>query len=350
MNETSERSPIPPLSQQTLATEPSANQSSDKKSKLVIKHGKHPEPEIGYQQDFFQVSFYAMASDCELLIDLPEARIGLAKHLADIAIREVWRIEQKYSRYLTDNVFAQMHKHPGSWQRIDEETYRLLEFADQGWRISDGLFDLTSGILRRAWTFNGGDQLPASKEIEALLPSIGWSKLDFRRHGHQAQLLLPKGMELDFGGIAKEYAVDRALGLMLSHIQEEKIETSLLVNLGGDMACSGPRINGDCWKVAIERPGITKGCDKSALALLSLSGGGLATSGDSQRYLLKDGIRYSHVLNPQTGWPIQNTPRSITVAAPSCAQSGLVATLALLQSKSAEMFLKQTGLKYWLVE
>ena len=64
-----------------------------------------------------------MASDCELLIDLPESRIGLAKHLADIAIREVWRIEQKYSRYLTDNVFAQMHKYPGSWQKIDDETY-----------------------------------------------------------------------------------------------------------------------------------------------------------------------------------------------------------------------------------
>lgn len=312
---------------------------------LNIKHPRHPKPELSYRQGYFQVAFQAMASDCEILLDMPEKRIGLAKHLADIAVREVWRIEQKYSRYLSDNTFARLHQHPGSWQPIDEETFRLLEFADQGWSISDGLFDLTSGVLRKVWRFDGSDRLPESAQVDALLPDIGWSKLDYRHTGVQPELLLPEDMELDFGGIGKEYAVDRALGLMLAQAQQEKTELALLVNLGGDMACSGPRVSGDSWKVAVERPDQ----EQNALALLSLSGGALATSGDSRRYLLKDGVRYSHVLNPKTGWPIQKAPRSVTVAAPSCVQSGLIATLALLQGEAAEDFLQQTGLRYWLI-
>lgn len=318
---------------------------TEKLQQLPLYHESHPQPEIKHCKDFFQVSFQAMASDCELLIDLPEERIGFAKHLADIAVREVWRIERKYSRYLAANTFTRIHEQSGHWQEIDDETYRLLEFADQGWQISDGLFDLTSGVLRKVWSFNGSDQLPEQADIQVLLSDIGWSKLDYRKVGDKAELLLPEGMELDFGGIGKEYAVDRALGLMLAEAQADETSVSVLVNLGGDMACSGLRLNGESWKVAIERPDT----DESSLALLSLAGGGLATSGDSRRYLLKEGVRYSHVLNPKTGWPVESAARSITVAAPSCVQSGLIATLALLQGDNAENFLRATGLRYWLV-
>jgi len=312
---------------------------------LPIYHPVHSKPQLEFRENFFQITFQAMASECELLIDLPEDRVGLAKYLADIAIREVWRIEQKYSRYLDKNTFTRLHQHTGHWQEIDEETYRLLEFADQGWQISDGLFDLTSGVLRKAWSFNGSNQLPETLAVQDLLSHIGWSKLDYRKTGNKAELLLPENMELDFGGIGKEYAVDRALGLMLAEAQADETPISALVNLGGDMACNGLRLNGEPWKVAIEQPDT----ERNSLALLSLSGGGLATSGDSRRFLLKDGVRYSHVLNPKTGWPIENAPRSITVAAPSCVQSGLIATLALLKGDQAEDFLRVTGLRYWLV-
>ncbi|MDX1399964.1 MAG: FAD:protein FMN transferase, partial [Oceanospirillum sp.] len=202
-----------------------------------------------------------------------------------------------------------------------------------------------SGVLRKVWSFNGSDQLPEQADLQVLLSDIGWSKLDYRKVGDKAELLLPEGMELDFGGIGKEYAVDRALGLMLAEAEADETSVSVLVNLGGDMACSGLRLNGESWKVAIERPDT----DESSLALLSLAAGGLATSGDSRRYLLKEGVRYSHVLNPKTGWPVESAPRSITVAAPSCVQSGLIATLALLQGDNAENFLRATGLRYWLV-
>lgn len=307
-----------------------------------LRHPRHPAPLMIRQGSLTLVQFQAMASDCEILFDLPPAQTAQAAELARIAVQEVWRIEEKFSRYLPDNDFARLHQQRGHWQVVDEETARLLEFAGQAWALSDGLFDLTSGLLRQVWKFDGSDRLPSAEAVAALLPRIGWQRLSIRQQQGQTELLLPEGMELDFGGIGKEYAVDRALGLLMLAAGKE---AALLVNLGGDMACSGPRRNGDSWKVGIERPG----AEQQAVASLSLAGGALATSGDSKRFLLKDGVRYSHILNPLSGWPVTQAFPSVTVAGPTCVQCGLIATLALLQGAQAEAFLQKTGLRYWLV-
>ena len=84
-------------------------------------------------------------------------------------------------------------------------------------------------------------------------------------------------------------------------------------------------------------------------AMLELSQGALATSGDARRFLLRDGIRYGHILNPQTGWPVKDAPRSVTVAAGTCVEAGLTATLAMLQGEDAEVFLKEEGFRAWCI-
>jgi thiamine biosynthesis lipoprotein len=84
--------------------------------------------------------------------------------------------------------------------------------------------------------------------------------------------------------------------------------------------------------------------------LLDLERGALATSGDSRRYLLKDGIRYGHILNPRTGWPVPGAPRSVTVAASSCTEAGFLATVALLQGSGAQGYLKEQGVRHWLLK
>ncbi|MCZ2720946.1 FAD:protein FMN transferase [Marinomonas sp. 15G1-11] len=108
------------------------------------------------------------------------------------------------------------------------------------------------------------------------------------------------------------------------------------MNCGGDLACNGRRLNGESWKVGIE-PIVDA---TKAKPIIALSSGALATSEDSQRFLLKNGIRYSHVLNTITGWPITNAPRSVTIAAPTCINAGIISTLALLQGNEAEDFLE----------
>jgi thiamine biosynthesis lipoprotein len=284
--------------------------------------------------DLVAVCFNAMASHCEVL--LRAAHLGAARELGECAAAEAWRIEAKFSRYRGDSVISHLHAQRGIPINVDEETASLLDFAQRCYRISDGMFDITSGILRRAWTFDGSDRLPEPEAITALLPYIGFEKLKWR----SPTLELPAGMELDLGGIGKEYAVDRAYELLA-----KEAVGPFLVNFGGDLRASGPPPNG-FWQVGIERPDERQ----QASLILDLERGALATSGDSRRFVLRDGVRYGHVLDPRTGWPVLHAPRSVTVAASSCTEAGMLSTLAMLHGARAREFLNGQGVKHWVLE
>jgi thiamine biosynthesis lipoprotein len=278
--------------------------------------------------------FTAMASPCELL--LAGAAEGEARALGELVAAEAWRIEYKYSRYRDDNVLAALHASAGRPCQVDAETSALLDFAAHCHALSDGLFDITSGVLRRAWRFDGSDRVPPQADVAALLPLIGFERLQWR----PPELLLPEGMQLDLGGIGKEYAVDRAFGLVA-----QRHAGPFLVNFGGDLRASEPA-TGSTWHVGIERPG----SEREAALLLDLGRGALATSGDARRFLLRDGVRYGHVLDPRTGWPVQGGPRSVTVAASSCVEAGMLATIALLQGAGARTWLEAQCTRHWLLD
>lgn len=276
--------------------------------------------------------FSAMASPCEILFDGKD--IKRVRPYFFEAIAETKRIETKYSRYIPHNPLYQINQSDGKPLVIDEETFHLLNFAQSCYEISEGLFDITSGILRKAWKFDGSDNVPSVGKVNKLLPFIGWRKV----HYTESSIVLPKGFELDFGGIGKEYAVNRVAQLLSKALPE----VSILVNFGGDIQVTRPRQKVPHWQIGIENPTTQKGT-----AVVNIANGGLATSGDANRYLFKDGKRYSHILNPNTGFPIENAPRSVTVAGEYCVQAGLLATLALLQGENAEHYLNQQGVKYW---
>jgi thiamine biosynthesis lipoprotein len=285
-------------------------------------------------ENLLAVKFAAMASPCEVLLPLMSEQAALS--IGMIAAQEAWRVEKKYSRYRDDSVTARIHENRGTTIEVDPETASLIDFAGQCFDLSEGLFDITSGVLRRAWTFDGSDRIPEAAVIERLLPLVGFEKLQWQ----SPRLVLPAGMELDFGGIGKEYAVDRAYELLAV-----RDRTPFLINFGGDLRANRPASHGP-WQVGIERPDT----DREATMLLDLEYGALATSGDSRRYLLKDGIRYGHILNPLTGWPAPDAPRSITVAASSCTEAGLLSTVAMLQGAAAQAYLDEQGVRYWLLE
>ena len=282
----------------------------------------------------FCLSFFAMASPCEVLIETQDKH--LAKNIGKVVSEEVWRIQDKYSRYNSNSFCSQINNSNGQAVPLDHETFLLLTFAQQCFELSNGLFDITSGVLRKAWNFDGSDNVPTQTEVNKLLPQLGWHKVIF----NESQITLPKGMEIDFGGIGKEYAVDKAIQIIAN-----QTKVPALVNLGGDLCATGPRKNNQRWQVAIEHPGFS---DKKSM-VVSLLAGALATSGDANRYLLKEGRRYSHILNAKTGWPIENAPKSMTVVAPKCIQAGILATLALMQGIDAEKYLEQHAIKYWVI-
>lgn len=262
-----------------------------------------------------------------------------AERAIDAAVGELNRLERKYSRYLDDSLTSQINRAAGSGTpvAIDEETAGLLGYAQTAWQISGGLFDLTSGVLRRAWDFKSG-RIPAQREIDALLPLVGWNQLQW----NAAQAYLPlKGMELDFGGCVKEYAADSAARML----RQEGV-TAALVDLAGDMVAIGAPPGTSGWTVGIRHP-VEK---QRAIAQVLLPAGGLASSGDYERCIEIDGIRYGHILHPLTGWPVSGLV-AVSVLASQCLVAGSSATIAMLKpADEALSWLDDLGLPWLAID
>jgi thiamine biosynthesis lipoprotein len=286
-------------------------------------------------EDHWVGSFQAMASSCEVLVEVEdEAR---ARKVLDLVAGEARRIEAKYSRYLPDSVIQRINEGGGAAVPVDEETARLIEFGTQLYGLSDGKFDITSGVLRRVWTFDGSDRIPTPARVAHALEYVGWGKVDWNGRS----IRLRPGMEIDFGGIGKEYAVDRA-----GQLADAECGAPCLVNFGGDAVATKGRRGLEPWRVGVE----DASREGRATHLINLTRGGLATSGDARRFLLRDGVRYTHILDPATGWPIPDAPRSITVAAGTCVEAGMLSTLAMLHGAEARVFLEGQGVRYWIDE
>ncbi len=280
---------------------------------------------------YWTVEFTAMASPCEILIRTNDK--SEVEKLASLAYYETRRIERKYSRYRDDNIVHAINNSAGQPVALDEETYRLLHYAEQCYELSEGLFDVTSGILRRAWRFDGGDFSPNTEQIASLLELVGWTEVRLKT---DSIALLP-GMEVDFGGIGKEYAVDRIADLLFRAGGH-----SLMVNFGGDVRCIGANDSAEPWVIGIESPDH----EGTIVGSLNLATGAVATSGDAKRFCLVDGKRLGHILNPRTGWPVAGAPRSVTVVSDLCSEAGFLATLAMLSGSEAESFLKSQEVVY----
>jgi thiamine biosynthesis lipoprotein len=141
-----------------------------------------------------------MASRAEVRIAADDE--AAARQAAQAAIDEVRRIEARFSRYRPDSIVSQINREAGGQAvEVDEETAALLDFGATLWQESEGRFDLTSGVLRRAWDFRAA-QPPSAAQIDAVLPAVGWQQVSWQRPA----IRLRDGMEIDFGGIGKEYA------------------------------------------------------------------------------------------------------------------------------------------------
>ena len=276
--------------------------------------------------NMFRRTFHAMAAEHE--IQLAAADLERARHAADAAIADVRRIEAKYSRYRDDSVTTSINRAAGGAAvAIDAETAALLRYADQCHAQSGGLFDITSGVLRRAWDFKRDPpSLPGPAELTAATALVAWPSVEWDAHS----IRLPRaGMEIDFGGIGKEYAADRVATICLEHGMRHG-----LVNLGGDVRAIGPQADGTPWRVGIRHPRR----DGAAIAGFDLATGALATSGDYQRYFEIGGARYCHILNPKTGMPVTHW-QSVSVVSPLCVVAGSCATIAMLLEGGGAAFL-----------
>jgi thiamine biosynthesis lipoprotein len=286
-------------------------------------------------EGIYGVAFGAMGSRCE--VRLAAADEETARRLAAHAINEVRRIEHKYSRYRRDSVISRINSGAGRYEiACDKETVALLAYADTLYTASEGRFDITSGVLRKAWNFQSG-VVPEPQALQDLLPLVGWQQVERR----QAKVFLPRrGMELDFGGFGKEYAADRAAEALAEHGV-----THAYVNLGGDMRFLGARPDGRSWDIGIQDP---RDID-ATVASIPVSRGALATSGDYERFMEVGGRRYCHVLDPRSGMPVSHW-RSVSVLAPLAITAGSCTTIAMLLEEEGIGFLERSGMSYLAID
>jgi len=285
----------------------------------------------------FHFSFDAMGSPNELQIWHDDER--RSRMLADTAIADVRRIEAKYSRYRGDSVTARINGAAGGAAvAIDAETYALLGYADRCHRLSAGRFDITSGVLRHAWDFRRSPpRLPDETEVAAVTALIDWPSVEW---SPRSVRLPRRGMEIDFGGIGKEYAADR-----MATICHDSGAPHTLANLGGDIRAAGPQPDGSPWRVGISHP---RQAD-AIMATVEIDGGAVATSGDYQRFFDLDGRRYCHIIDARSGRPVTHW-QSISVLAPLCVLAGSCATIAMLLEEDGEAFLGREGVPYLAVD
>lgn len=277
-----------------------------------------------------------MGSPCELKLYAPPAHNG--KDICRQVIDKILELENRYTRFKPTSITSKINRSAGSGEavEVDEETARLLDYAAILFEQSDGLFDITSGVLRQAWNFKS-NRLPDQKQLEKILPVIGWRNVIWQ--SPRIQLPIPK-MEIDFGGYVKEYGADVAATLCL----ELGIRHGL-VNLGGDVRIIGPHPDGAPWKVGIQHPRHPA----TPIATIDMAHGAIATSGDYERFMVVDGVRYCHLLDPTSGQCIQPGYASVSVIADHCLVAGSFSTIAMLKSsnKSSD---KSTDNKNWLAE
>lgn len=280
-----------------------------------------------------QIQFRALGGLCQ--IDLISQSGDCP--IVQLVKNEVDRIEKKYSRFIPNSVVGMINHNAGSeWVECDEETLGLIQYAFHLYEISNGLFDITSGVLRSVWNFQEA-KIPSSDSIKKILPLIGLNYLE--RNGSKVKLA-KKGMQIDLGGIGKEYAVDKVTAIL----QSNGIE-SALINFAGDLRAINTSKQVHLWQIGIQNPR----CTQESVASIPVKHGALTTSGDYERYFELNQKRYCHILNPKTAYPVRYW-RSVTVLAPLTIAAGATSTIAMLLEKNGLEFLRNSGFAYLAID
>ena len=267
-----------------------------------------------------RLTFAALGTTCEIQYAAPGGESqAVPFELAVVAW--VQAFEAKFSRFRPDSLLSRVNAAAGiAWVEIDEEMETLLQLCDTLHFMTQGVLDPTTLPLIRAWNWKvQPPRLPTDQEIADALRLVGWKKVQ-RAPG---KMFLPEpGMALDFGGFGKEYAVDLAAQIALTHGI-----TNALVDFGHDLRALGAPPGRPAWHIGLEDPA-KPGTSATSVALLD--GKGIASSGDYLRSFVVDGRRYGHILDPRTGRPVAHGCVQANVIAGSCLQAGVLSTTAFV--------------------
>jgi len=243
---------------------------------------------------------------------------SVASKAAEAAFREIERVESVFSAYKEGSAITQINSlHEGDPITVDDEVIYVMRRAMDMSKRLDGAFDVTISPLRRLWVSRTSEnRLPTQEELDAALFLIGFKYVSI--DPEKKEITLKKeGVKIDLGGIAKGYAVERAIAVLKRYGIRNAI-----VNAGGDLYCLGRKSSRTRWKVGIRDP-LKK---DRLLGELSVENEAVSTSGGYERYSVVNNVRYSHIIDPRTGFPVTSNPISVTVVAGDAILSDAFAT------------------------
>jgi len=230
------------------------------------------------------------------------------------------------------------------WVTVSAMTVEVVTMALAVAEVSNGAFDPTVGPLVDLWGFGpkpSTDQVPDQAKIDEVRRNIGWQAIEVDETGKK--LLKTEPRELDLSGIAKGYAVDQVAKLV-----ENRGVDNYLVEIGGEMRFAGSKPDDQPWRVAIEAPDPEQ---RSVYKVLEVTEGAMATSGDYRNFFDQDGVRYSHTLDPATGYPINHKLVSVTLLGDRCALADAYATAFLVMGTESALELAESeGMAVYLIE
>jgi thiamine biosynthesis lipoprotein len=263
---------------------------------------------------FYKLSFHAMNTTCR--VNVLAANAGLARDFQQEVLKWIAWFEARYSRFIDDSLIGRINLAAGlHWVEVDAETNALFNLCQEMVFFTRGVFDPTSLPLIRLWNWKAKPPvIPDAEAIKRAQELVGWSKVQ-RRPG--AIFLPQKGMAIDLGGIGKEYAVDRVLLLAL-----QRGINDVLVDFGADVRVHGQPPEKGAWHIGLEDPKHPG----HVWAGVALTNHAVATSGDYLRHFVHQGRRYGHILDPRTGYPVNNGVLSVSVIAPHCTFAGILST------------------------
>jgi len=244
----------------------------------------------------------------------------------DTAVTEITRIEKLISSWDVNSQTSEINRNAGIKPvQVDSELYHLIERAIGISKLTDGAFDISYASMDKIWKFDGTmTKMPTEEEITASVSKVGYQNIILNKENSTVFLKLD-GMKIGFGAIGKGYAADKAKDLLIS-----KGVPSGIINASGDMNTWGKQPNGNEWKVAITNP-MNK---NKVFALLPITDGAVVTSGNYEKFVNFNGTRYSHIIDPRTGYPSSGII-SVTVFAPKAELADALATSVFVMGKEA---------------
>jgi thiamine biosynthesis lipoprotein len=275
-----------------------------------------------FSQEIFKRTLKLMGSRFEITVVAKDSIE--AKDYIDAAVVEITRIEKLISSWDLASQTSEINRNAGIKPvKVDEELYNLIGRSVEISKLTDGAFDISFASMDKIWKFDGSmTEMPSKEAIKQSVAKVGYQNILLDPENFTVFLKL-EGMKIGFGAIGKGYAADKAKKLLM-----EKGVSGGIVNASGDMNTWGKQPNREFWKVAITNP-----LDKNkAFALLPLNENAVVTSGNYEKYVTFNGIRYTHIIDPRTGYPATGII-SATVFAPKAEIADALATSIFVMGK-----------------